>query len=207
VPFGLRNLEHTSFVRTATQTDINEDQTYGVAYAISRPTWRTEVMALLGNLSVHPDAYRERGAAGYPSLASPTTALGISALAARTDASLVTKLPTLRQAYGGFARMSPWRLLVIQLGSRCAPEQGAGVGPQDVGHAEWLQTDIEVVRGLHVLGALEGTKTGATPLQTGVWGGPGWFAVPHIDLRADVVQRWGNGPSTLTFLVQANVYL
>jgi hypothetical protein len=208
VPFGLRNLEHTSFVRTATQTDINEDQTYGVAYAISRPTWRTEVMALLGNLSVHPDAYRERGAAGYLELSlSPTTALGISALAARTDASLVTKLPTLRQAYGGFARMSPWRPLVIQLEADVLLNKELGVGPQDVGHAEWLQADIEVVRGLHVLGALEGTKTGATPLQTGVWGGLWWFAVPHIDLRADVVQRWGNGPSTLTFLVQANVYL
>src|SRR5262245_49694397 len=38
VPFGLRNLEHTSFVRTATHTDFNEDQTYGVAFAMSRPT-------------------------------------------------------------------------------------------------------------------------------------------------------------------------
>lgn len=45
LPFGLRNLEHTSFVRTATQTDVNEDQTYGVAFAISRPTVRTRSSA------------------------------------------------------------------------------------------------------------------------------------------------------------------
>ena len=44
VPFGLRNLEHTSFVRSATQTDFNEDQNYGVALSlihISEPTRRS----------------------------------------------------------------------------------------------------------------------------------------------------------------------
>jgi hypothetical protein len=209
VPFGLRNLEHTSFVRSATQTDINEDQTYGVAFAVSRPTWRAEVMALLGNLSVHPDAYRERGAAGYAELSlSPTTALGVSALAARSDASLLTRQPTLRQAYGGFARTSPWRPLVVQVEADLLLNEELGHGPQDVGHAEWLQVDLEALRGLHVLAAVEGTKTGATPvLQTGAWAGLWWFAFPHLDIRADVVQRWGEGPSTLTFLLQANGYL
>ena len=209
VPFGLRNLEHTSFVRTATQTDINEDQTYGVAFAISRPAWRAEVMALLGNLSVHPDAYRERGGAGYLEVSlAPTTALGINALAARSDASLATRLPTLRQAYGGFARAAPWRPLVVQVEADVLLNKQLGSGAQDVGHAEWLQTDVEVFRGLHLLGALEGMKTGATPvLQKGAWAGLWWFAFPHVDFRADVVQRWSEGPSTLTVLVQANGYL
>lgn len=209
IPFGLRNLEHTSFVRTATQTDINEDQTYGVAFAVSRPAWRAEVMAFLGNLSVHPDAYRERGGAGYLEISlAPTTALGVSGLAARSDASLTTRLPTLRQAYGGFARLSPWQPLVVQVEADLLLNKQLGTGPQDVGHAEWLQTDVEVVRGLHLLAALEGTKTGATPvLQRGAWAGVWWFAFPHIDIRADVVERWSEGPSTLTFLVQANGYL
>jgi len=209
VPFGLRNLEHTSFVRTATQTDFNEDQTYGVALAVSRPTWRAEVMALLGNFSVHPDAYRERGAAGYFEFsASPTTAIGISALAARSDASLTTRLPTLRQAYGGFARFAPWRPLVLQLEADLLLENQLGTGVRHTGHAEWLQADLEPIRGLHLFGALEGMKTGSTPeLQRGAWGGLWWFVVPHVDVRADVVERWGQGPATTTFLVQLNGYL
>jgi len=209
VPFGLRNLEHTSFVRTATHTDLNEDQTYGVAFALSRSTWRAEVMALLGNLSVHPDAYRERGAAGYLEVSvAPTAAIGFSALAARTDASLTTHHPTLRQAYGGFARISPWRPLVLQAEADLLLENQLGSGNKDVGHAEWLQMDLEPLRGLHVTGALEGMKTGTTPgLQTGAWGGLWWFVFPHVDVRADVVQRWGQGPATTTFLVQLNGYL
>ena len=164
VPFGLRNLEHTSFVRTSTQTDINQDQTYGVAFAISKPAWRAEVMALLGNYSVHPDAYRERGVSGYVEVAlPPTSAVGLSALAARADASLVTRLPTLRQAYGAFTRTSPWRPLVIQAEIDLLLKQDLGTGKQDVGHAEWLQADLEVVRGLHVTGALEAMKTGGRP--------------------------------------------
>ena len=209
VPFGLRNIEHPSFVRTATQTDFNEDQTYGVAFAISRPTWRAEVMALLGNLSVHPDAYRERGAAGYVELSlGPTTAIGISGLAARADASLVTKLPTLRQAYGGFIRTSPWRPLVLQVEADLLLNKELGSGNQDLGHAEWLQADLEPLQGLHVFTALEGMKTGATPdLQRGLWGGLWWFVFPHVDIRADVVERWDQGTPTTTFLVQLNGYL
>ena len=209
VPFGLRNLEHTSFVRSATQTDFNEDQNYGVAFAISRPAWRAEVMALLGNLSVHPDAYRERGAAGYLEVSlAPTAAIGVSGLAARADASLTSHVPTLRQAYGGFARVSPWRPLVLQAEADLLLDRQLGTGAQDVGHAEWLQGDLEPLRGLHVFGALEGMKTGAAPeFQRGAWGGLWWFVFPHVDMRADVVERWGQGPPTLTFLVQLNGYL
>jgi hypothetical protein len=209
VPFGLRNLEHTSFVRTATQTDFNEDQTYGVAFAFSRPNWRAEVMALLGNLSVHPDVYRERGAAGYLELSlGPTSAVGISALAARAEASLVTKRPTLRQAYGGFVRTSPWRPLVLQVEADLLLNENLGSGTHDVGHAEWFQADLEPLKGLHVFGALEGMRSGTSPdLQLGSWGGLWWFVFPHVDMRADVVQRWGQVPTTTTFLVQLNGYL
>jgi hypothetical protein len=209
VPFGLRNLEHTSFVRTATQTDTNQDQNYGVAFAMSKPTWRAEVMALLGNYSVHPDAYRERGAGGYFELSlAPTSAVGVSALAARSDASLVTRLPTLRQAYGGFLRTAPWRPLVLQAEVDLLLNKELGRGAQDVGHAEWLQADLEVVRGLHLTGALEGMKTGAQPgLQRGAWGGLWWFVLPHLDMRADVIERAGQGSSTLTVLFQLNGYL
>jgi len=209
VPFGLRNLEHTSFVRAATQTDFNQDQTYGVALAVSRSSWRAEVMALLGNLSVHPSAYREQGASGYVELSvAPTAAIGISGLAARTDASLTTHRPTLRQAYGGFARASPWRPLVLQVEANLLLHETLGSGVQDVGHAEWFQADLEPLRGLHLFGALEGMKTGSTPeFQRGAWGGVWWFVFPHVDMRADVVERWGQGSPTSTFLIQLNGYL
>jgi hypothetical protein len=166
-------------------------------------------MALLGNLSVHPDAYRERGAAGYLELSlGSTSAIGISALAARAEASLVTKRPTLRQAYGGFVRTSPWRPLVLLVEADLLLNQDLGSGTRDVGHAEWFQADLEPLRGLHVFGALEGMRSGASPdLQLGSWGGLWWFVFPHVDMRADVVQRWGQGPSTTTFLVQLNGYL
>src|SRR5438132_283537 len=64
VPFGLRNPEHTSFVRAATRTDINEDQQDGIAIAITKEKWRAEVMAILGNYSLRPDAFRERRMVG-----------------------------------------------------------------------------------------------------------------------------------------------
>ena len=209
VPFGLRNIEHTSFVRTATLTDINQDQQYGVAFAVSKPTWRAEVMALLGNYSVHPDAYRERGAAGYFELSlAPTSAVGVSALAARSDASLVTRLPTLRQAYGTFLRTAPWHPLVLQAEIDVLLDKQLGGGPLDVGHAEWLQADLQLVRGLHLVAALEGMKAGGTPgFQRGVWGGLWWFVFPHLDMRADVIERGGQGPSNMTVLFQLNGYL
>ena len=209
VPFGLRNIEHTSFVRTATLTDINQDQQYGVAFAVSKPTWRAEVMALLGNYSVHPDAYRERGAAGYFELSlAPTSAVGVSALAARSDASLVTRLPTLRQAYGTFLRTAPWHPLVLQAEIDVLLDKQLGGGALDVGHAEWLQADLQLVRGLHLVAALEGMKAGGTPgFQRGVWGGLWWFVFPHLDMRADVIERGGQGPSNMTVLFQLNGYL
>ncbi len=210
VPFGLRNLEHTSFVRSATQTDINEDQTYGVAYAISRPTWRAEVMALLGNLSVHPDAYRERGGAGYVELSlSPDHRGRLSALAARADASLLTRVPTLRQAYGGFARVSPWQPLVHPARGRSAPRTRSWEeAPQDFGHAEWLQADIEVAPG-----TARARSSGGNQDRRDADSGNRCLGRPLVVRRSPHRPACGRGPalgrgpSTLTFLVQANVYL
>ena len=208
VPFGLRNIEHTSFVRTATLTDINQDQQYGVAFAISKPTWRAEVMALLGNYSVHPDAYRERGAAGYLELSiAPTSAVGVSALAARSDASLVTRLPTLRQAYGTFLRTVTLAPAGRPGGDRRLARQAAGRSASSMSATpNGFRRICEVVRGAPSgSGALEGMKAGGTTraLQRGVWGGLWWFILPHLDMRADVIERGGQGPSNLTVLVSS----
>lgn len=81
VPFGVRSIEHTMFVRVATRTDLNETQQYGVAVAYTGELLRGEVMGILGNCQLSPDAYRERGYSAHLELAPlPRAALGVSSL-------------------------------------------------------------------------------------------------------------------------------
>src|SRR5262249_16809385 len=85
LPYGLRNIEHTSFVRSATRTDVNTGQQDGIAIGWSGESWRAEAMAILGNYALRPDVYRERGASGFfEATLSPSIAIGVSALAARS---------------------------------------------------------------------------------------------------------------------------
>jgi len=210
VPYGLRNLEHTSFVRAATRTDINEDQQGGIALALTKGDWRAELMAMLGNYSVRPDAFRERGFAGYAELTlSPTVAIGINALAARADAAPGSPSPTLRQAYGLTARAAPWTPLVVSAELDALISTTLGSGSLQTGHAGWLQADLEVVRGVHLVSAVEHLSSpagGAAGL--GLWGGAAWFVVPHLDIRADLIRRSSaDSPTTNTFLIQLNGYL
>jgi hypothetical protein len=204
LPFGLRNLEHPSFVRAATLTDINEDQQDGVAVAYTGESFRAEAMAILGNYALRPDALRERGFAGYGELAlSPHLTVGVSALAARSQAAPDTKVPTLRQAYGVTARASPWEPLVLSAEIDALVVSALGDTVR-TGQAAWLQADVEVLRGVHLLPAIEDLRSpsgGST--QLGLWGGVAWFVVSHFDVRVDYVRR----SSVTTWLVQVNGYL
>jgi len=107
VPFGILIVpsvtkavqEHTSFVRAATRTDINEDQQDVLALAIAQESWRAEAMVIIGNYSLRPNAFRERELAGFvEATLSPHFTLGASALATRADAAFDTKFPTLRHS-------------------------------------------------------------------------------------------------------------
>ncbi len=210
LPFGLRNLEHTSFVRAATRTDIDQDQQDGIALAIAKESFRMEVMAILGNYSVRPDAFRERGLSGYLEVAPfSRLALGVSALVTRADAALGSKGATLRQAYGVTARASPWTPLVLLAEVDALITTPLGNGGASAGHADWLQADVEVLRGVHIVSAIEGMKPpGGGASSLGVWGGAAWFVIPHLDVRADWVRRSTTGaPPTMTFLLQVNGYL
>lgn len=210
LPFGLRNIEHTSFVRTATRTDINQDQQDGVALSFVGAGWRAEAMAIVGNYSLHPDAFRERGASAFVEIApSSQVAFGLSALATRADATLENAGPTLRQCYGVTARAAPWTPLVISAEVDALIGTALGRGATSAGHAGWLQADLEVARGLHVLSAVESQKApGESATSTGLWGGLAWFVVPHLDVRGDVIRRSTPGsPATATFLLQLNGYL
>jgi hypothetical protein len=204
LPFGLRNLEHVSFVRTATQTDLNQDQQDGIAVAFATDRWRAEAMAILGNYLLRPDAFRERGLAAYvEATLSPRLALGLSALATRADAALDTKAPTFRQAYGATARVAPWTPLVLsaEVDALITSTLGSSVR---VGQAGWLQADLEVLRGVHVVSAVEDLRSPVGgSVQFGFWGGLAWFVMPHLDVRADWIRR----SEVDTYLIQLNGYL
>ena len=201
LPFGLRNLEHTSFVRTATRTDTNQDQQDGLAVAFGGDGWRGEAMAIAGNYSLRPDTLRERGlAATVETTLSPRLTAGVSALAARSTAALDTGQPTLRQAYGLTARAGPWPPLEIsaEFDALFDSELGSSVR---TGHAAWLQADLEAVRGVHLLAAAEDLDA----RQHGLWAGASWFVIAHLDVRADFGRRFGAGAAASnTFLIQLN---
>ncbi len=168
-----------------------------------------EVMAILGNYSLRPDAFRERGFAGYFEIAPLSRlAFGLSAFATRADAALGSRGPTLRQAYGLTARAAPWTPLVFLGEVDLLITSSLGNGGVNAGHADWLQADLEVLRGVHILTAVEGmTPPGGGASSLGLWGGVAWFVFPHFDVRADLIRRSTTGsPATFTYLIQGNGY-
>src|SRR5690606_13388711 len=179
-------LEHTSFVRSATRTDINAAQQHGVSLAYSGENLRGEAMAILGNYQLQPDAYRERGVSGFLELTlSEKATAGVSALVTHAEADVVRKLPMFRHAYGAFARWSPdpWLAFLAEvdvLYSSVPHDSAWGV-------AGFVQADAEPVQGLHLIGTLEvlGRDLGETGLTYAASAGVLWFVAPHLDLRLD----------------------
>lgn len=216
LPFGLRNPEHTLWVRSATRTDYNEDQQYGVAVGYTGETIRAEVMGVAGNFQLGPDLYRERGAVGFFEFAfMPNLAAGLQfqALGSGADAELRTRSP-LRQAYGGFARygLSPELALMAEVDViHYAAEDQAGT----LGAAGMIQADFEVVRGLHLMVTGEFLRD-ALPNQYGVqrggWLGLSWFAAQGVEVRVDgIIRQLPQGEnlpelSNMILLSQVNLY-
>lgn len=214
VPFGLRNPEHTSFVRAATRTDTNTDQQHGVAVAFANDRLRTEVMGLLGNYQIRPDAVRERGYTGYVEV-FPMAGLGLGASSLLTWANqdLDTSLPTLRQAHGLFARYAPVEPLALLFEGDALIDTAfddAGTGATTVGGAGWLQADWTVLSGLHLMPAVEGMVRGDSSVAG--WLSAAWHPLPHTELRADTSYRQSfaaAGGTTGSFfgLLQLHLYL
>lgn len=191
VPFGLRNVEHTSAVRDLTRTDVNVDQQHGVAAAYANDVMRAEVMALLGNYQIRPDAVRERGLAGYLEV-FPLEHLGVGAstLATWAERDLDTGAPQLRLAYGAFARFSPFEQLALMFEGDALVDttlDGAGTATTTVGGVGWLQADWSIIPGVHLLPAIEGSARGDGKIAG--WLGASWYPLPHTELRADVIYR------------------
>ncbi len=212
LPFGLRQIDHTLYVRQATRTDINDTQEDGVALAYTGESVRAEVMAIAGNYQVSPDAFRERGYSAHVEVTPWTrVALGASSLAMHANEDVYLRAGAWHQAHGLFARVSPWRPLVLLAEVDAVLDWPSG-GRNMNGAAGELQADVEPIQGLHVIVTGEAYDPGAgAKASTGIWLGVDWFFLPHCDVRADVMAReMAFGSSVIpvqAYMAQLHVYL
>lgn len=212
LPFGIRSIEHTMWIRSETRTDINAAQQHGVAVAYNGNGIRAEIMGIAGNFQLSPDAFRERGYSAYVEVA-PTTSLAIGASSLITHASrdVDTSTPEWRHAHGVFARYSPKEPLVLSAEAdflmASHPTQTA------YGMASMLQADLEFVQGLHgmVTGEILDHSFGNDPVSFGGWLSGAWFFAPHADVRIDAIeQSVAVGTSRIgmtSLLAQLHLYL
>ncbi len=215
VPFGLRNNEHTSWVRSLTFTDINLGQQYGVSATYNAETLRGEAMAILGNYSLGPDAYRERGYSAFAEYAFRSNLyVGLSSLITAAQADLINGKPQVRHAHGVMARFSPVEPLSLMAEADLLMWQQPG-SLDRIGFASWLQADVEVIQGLHLVGSLEGMHQGdgARGPSLGAWAAVAWYVLPHVEVRLDGIFRRLTGPAgqppagSATLLAMLHLYL
>ena len=209
LPFGLRNPEHTAWVRAETRTDYNQDQQHGVAVAYNEAPFRAEAMVIAGNYQLRPDDYRERGISGYLEWSFATgQTVGASTLVTHADSDLGSRLQTWRQSHGAFSRLSWGKLAVLtEADALVSSVKSRGT---ELGLAAFLQADYEIFRGVHGVATGETLRRAEANADWGwaAWAGAAWFVYPHFDLRGDVIFRGGlGGSSTTTYLIQLHGYL
>ena len=214
LPFGLRIVEHTAWVRANTQTDINYSQQTGLALAFDNGHVRTEVMGIVGNINVSPDAYRQRGFSGLVEVpVAERATVGFSALVTRAEVTAFAPSPGLHEVYAVFSRWAPVQQLVLVAEGDVFFNNTLGTGVLQPNAATWLQLDYEPIQGLHIAPAVESLNTyGVRGTGLGAWLTLDWFCLPHTDIRLDGVYR--NQPSStspasnvFSFLVQLHTYL
>ncbi len=218
LPFGIRSVEHTYWVRTATGTDIDSTQEYGAAAAYNGNSLRGELMLIAGNFEVSPDDFRQRGYAGYVEWAPiEKLGVGVSSLATHTADDITLLTPAWRQAHGVFGRYSPLLPLVITTEWDATivsqPATATIAAKSTLGLAGMLQADVEVLQGVHLstTGEFLNSDLSGMPSSFGWWATAWWFFGPHIDLRADaILQNLPSGStrtSATTLLAQLHAFL
>ena len=217
VPFGIRSIEHTQFVRLETQADINDTQEHGIAVAARGGGFRGELMAIAGNYQVSPDAFRQRGYGGYLEW-SPAShyALGVSSLVTYAARDVLLGVAKLRQAHGISVRAAPAEWLVL-LGEADYIAEALSGQPRWNGLATMLQADLEPWQGLHFMATGEtGTDTPGLPgigTSWSLWGGVAWFFLSHLDARFDYVHQSLSTPAPVgrvpvdAYMVQLHLFL
>ena len=108
LPFGLRNVEHNSFVRAATRTDTNSSQQYGGELVWDGPSVRAAVMGIAGNFLIQDAAYREHGYSGYVEVAfSNSFTLGPQQPRDQRRAGLADRQPVILDPFSNASNV--WR--------------------------------------------------------------------------------------------------
>lgn len=191
LPFGLRNNEHNSFVRSYTRTDINGTQQHGAALSYNGERWRGELMAIAGNYQLSPDDYRERGYSAFAEYRlAEKAAVGVSSLATEAALDLFLQKSTVRQAHGVFGRYSPTSglTLLVELDSLL---QSAFPYQNKLGYVGWFQPDWEILQGLHLMPALEivNDRSASRGTSWGSWISSAWYLAPQSELRIDYTYR------------------
>ena len=231
IPFGIRDDNHQLFVRSSmvTQTNINDSAEYGLALSGSGRVLRGELMSVLGNYQINPDAFRQRGYAGFiEALVAPRMSVGASSLVnyARQDYLSNTEgfalFNTVRQVHGVFGRLAPAEPLVLLVEADATittGRTGATTAPATTapGFAGLIEADIEPIQGLHLIPAVEtwiqgdyaaGPGSTTTGKSYSGWAGVLWFFAPHADVRFDFVATAVlNGPVQYYALPQLHLYL
>jgi hypothetical protein len=213
LPFGVRSIEHTMFVRKTTRTNINDQQQEGVALAWNGSQLRAEVMAILGNFQLRPDDFRERGYSAYLEWAlREKLALGVSSLIVHSNLDTGLLTPLWRQVHGIFARWSPHEKVALTAESNLLffsqPPAGIAAAHNVGGNASAVNVDYEPFQGVHLLGAaeLQNKDIGTSSTDYGLWAGAWWFVLPHLDLRADVSRLTVSSQNITSFLFQFHGY-
>ena len=213
LPFGLRMIEHTAFVRYATRTDINAAQQHGIAFAYNGQSIRGEVMGIAGNYQISPDKFRERGYSAYVEYALSTkAAIGASSLMTHAKEDYLLLTANTRQAHGLFLRYSPWEPIVVMAEGDYLVQAPTGI-PKASGYATLLQLDAEPIQGVHMIVTGE-TYDGGMPgeeMSYSGWLSAAWFFLPHTDFRVDAIREelsTGQGKLGMTVVLgQLHVFL
>jgi len=213
LPFGIRDVMHTLAIRTTTRTNIDDEQQHGVSFAYSGAAFRGEIMAILGNFQIRPDAYRERGYSGYFEWAPTTrTALGVSSRIAHVNLDPKALVPAWRHAHGVFGRTVPTEPLVL-LGEADYVVDSLDQVPRNQGIQTMLQADLEPIQGVHYQVTGEAGNFGPHHIAPtyALWGSFIWFLASHVDVRLDgVYQSLASSIGRVTeisLLAQGHVYL
>lgn len=210
LPFGLRVPEHTSWVRAETRTDTNVSQQMGASLVYSGEHVRTEVMGILGNLSLTPPQYRERGYSGFLEWNPvPFLGVGLSSLITHADNDITAPgHKVFRHAHGLFARAALGRRVLLQAEADITWVTREHLGGS-LGTVALLQADVEPLQGLHVVlsGELKNASWASSDTSVGGWGSVWWFFAPHADLRVDFISRFEGSGLGHTLLAQLHFFL